>query len=124
MLAAARKADAQGGAAATPPPKRQPRRSSAEATPAAEKPARARCEEAGREPAADSRASPTCWRWLAARKQAARLHRPRRKKSRPPKPAPRAKAAPAKKEAAAAKAEPVDTQSILAAARKARSPAR
>jgi cytochrome b6-f complex iron-sulfur subunit len=116
ILAAARKADAPGGAAEAP--KAQSTESApAEAPPAAEKPVAT----AAKKPAAGG-ARPSVAEMLAAARgqggsPAAPKEKPAAKTS-----APAAKAAPAKKEGPVAKSEPVDTQSILTAARKGAKP--
>ncbi len=110
MLAAARKADAKGGAAETPSPD----------TPAEEKAAAPKPAPAAKAPAASGGARPSVAEMMAmARGGGAAPAAPKDKPA--PKPA-AAKAAPAKKEVAAAKSEPVDTQSILTAARKGTKP--
>src|SRR5215213_6562109 len=105
ILAAARKTDAKGGSAETPP---------AEAA-AAEAPSAPTV----KTPAGGTRPSVAEMMAMARGEKpvGAAPAAPKEKPAAKPA-APAAKAAPAKKEAAAAKAEPVDTQSILAAARK------
>jgi cytochrome b6-f complex iron-sulfur subunit len=111
MLAAARKTDSKGGEAEAPGAE-----APAEETPAAPKSA----SPAAKTQAASGGARPSVAEMMAmARGGGAAPAAPTEKPA--PKPA-AAKAAPAKKEAAAAKAEPVDTQSILAAARKSTKP--
>ena len=117
ILAAARKADSKGGAAETPPADAAPEEAAAEAPPSA--PAAKPSAPATKKPAAGG-ARPSVAEMMAmARGEKAAGAAPAAPKEKPAaKPAPAAaKAAPAKKEAAPAKAEPVDTQSILAAAR-------
>jgi cytochrome b6-f complex iron-sulfur subunit len=110
MLAAARKADARGGPAETPP------EAPAEEKPAASKPVAP----AAKTPAASGGARPSIAEMMAMARGGGAA--PAASKEKPaPKPA-AAKVAPAKKEVAAAKSEPVDTQSILAAARKSTKP--
>ena len=112
ILAAARKADAKGGDE-TPPADAAPE-AAAEATPTpvAEKPKAP----AGKKPAGGARPSVAEMMAMArGEKSAAAPAAPKEKPAAKPA---AAKAAPAKKEAAPVKAEPVDTQSILAAARK------
>jgi cytochrome b6-f complex iron-sulfur subunit len=111
ILAAARKADSKGGAE-TP---------SANAAPeaAAEAPAAKPSTPAAKKPAGGARPSVAEMMAMARGEKAAGATPAAPKEKPAAKPAPAAaKAAPAKKEIAAAKAEPVDTQSILAAARK------
>ncbi len=106
ILAAARKADSKGGAE-TPPAEGAPAEAASEAapsTPPAKKPA-----SGGRMSVAEMMAA------ARAEKSGAAPAAPKEKPAAKPA---AAKPAPAKKEAAAAKAEPVETQSILAAARK------
>jgi cytochrome b6-f complex iron-sulfur subunit len=111
ILAAARKADSKGGAESAPPADAEEvAQTGAESAPA-EKPAAAPVKKA----AGGARPSVAEMMAMARGEKAAALAAPKEKPA--PKPA-AAKAAPAKKEAAAAKSEPVDTQSILAAARK------
>jgi cytochrome b6-f complex iron-sulfur subunit len=115
ILAAARKADAQGGAGETPPAEAAPKETAAEKPKAA---AATPSAPASTKPGAGGRPSVAEMLAMArGEKQAGAGAAPAAKPQAAPKPA-AAKAAPAKKEAAPAKAEPVDTQSILAAARK------
>jgi cytochrome b6-f complex iron-sulfur subunit len=110
MLAAARKADAKGGAAETPAD------APAEEKPAAQKPAAP----AAKTAAASGGARPSVTEMMAmARGGGAAPAAPKDKPAAKPV---AAKPAPAKKEVVAAKSEPVDTQSILAAARKSTKP--
>lgn len=116
ILAAARKADAPGGAAEAP---KVEAASEAPATPAAEKPA---APPAAKKPAASGGGRPSVAEMMAmarGEKAGGAAPAPAAPKEKPAAKlaAPTAKAAPAKKEAAPAKSEPVDTQSILAAAR-------
>jgi cytochrome b6-f complex iron-sulfur subunit len=128
ILAAARKADAKGGAASSNAPagqtsKSAPAESAAEdvapATPVVEKPA-------AKKPSAGGRPSVAEMLALArGEKQAPQAAAPAVKEKPSAKPAATpetAKASPAKKDGAAAKAEPLDTQSILTAARKGTKP--
>jgi cytochrome b6-f complex iron-sulfur subunit len=112
ILAAARKADAKGGAAETPPAEASPDESAPAEAPA-EKPSAP----VAKKPAGGGRPSVAEMMAMARSGAAPAAPKPAAKPA-----APAAKAAPAKKEAAAAKAEPVDTQSILAAARKSAKP--
>jgi len=106
MLAAARKADAKGGAAEVPKAD-APVEEKAEAPKSAAPAAKA---------SAASGVRPSVAEMMAMARSGGVA--PAAAKEKPvPKPA-AAKAVPAKKEVAAAKSEPVDTQSILAAARK------
>jgi cytochrome b6-f complex iron-sulfur subunit len=114
ILAAARKANAQGGAAETPPAEAAPKDEAAAEKPKA--PATKPSAPASTKPGAGGR--PSVADMLAmARGEKQGGAAPAAKPQAAAKPA-AAKAAPAKKEAAPAKSEPVDTQSILAAARK------
>jgi cytochrome b6-f complex iron-sulfur subunit len=116
ILAAARKADAKGGAAETPPSETAP-----EKTAAADVPVEKPNAPAAKKPAGGGR--PSVAEMMAmARGEKQGGAAPAAPKSAAKPAAPAAKAAPAKKEAASAKAEPVDTQSILAAARKSAKP--
>jgi cytochrome b6-f complex iron-sulfur subunit len=115
ILAAARKADNKGDAAENPPAETAPAEAAADdaalSAPAAKKPAAGGARPSVAEMMAMARGEKQGG--AAPAKPAA------------PKPAAKpaaAKAGPAKKEAASAKAEPVDTQSILAAARKGAKP--
>jgi len=113
ILAAARKADAPGGAADAPkaetPAEAAPPAADKPAAPAAKKPAASGG--GGRPSVADMMA-------MARGDKAGGAPAPAAPKEKAaPKPAPAAKPAAAKKEAAPAKNEPVETQSILAAAR-------
>jgi cytochrome b6-f complex iron-sulfur subunit len=119
ILAAARKADNKGDAAETPPADSAP----AEATEDAAQSAPAAKPAAAKKPAA-SGARPSVAEMMAMARGEKQGGGAAAKPAAPKlaaKPA-AAKAAPAKKEAAAAKSEPVDTQSILAAARKGAKP--
>ena len=113
ILAAARKADAQGGAGEAP----KAEAPAEAAPPAAEKPAAP----AAKKPAASGGARPSVAEMMAmARGEkagGAAAPAPPKEKPAPKAAAPAAKPAAAKKEAAPAKSEPVETQSILAAAR-------
>jgi cytochrome b6-f complex iron-sulfur subunit len=111
ILAAARKADSKGGAE-TPPADAAPEEAAAEA------PAKPAAPPA-KKPAGGAKLS-VAEMLAAARAEKSGGAAPAAPKEKPAaKPAAAAaKAAPAKKEAAPAKAEPVDTQSILSAARK------
>jgi cytochrome b6-f complex iron-sulfur subunit len=110
MLAAARKADSQGGAAEAPNAAAPAEESAAAPKPAAP---------AAKKPAASGGARPSVADMMAMARgeKAGGGAAPAAPKEKPAAKPAAAKAAPAKKEAAAAKAEPVDTQSILAAAR-------
>ncbi|HEX4414983.1 MAG TPA: ubiquinol-cytochrome c reductase iron-sulfur subunit [Lacipirellulaceae bacterium] len=111
MLAAARKADAQGGAAETPQADAPAEGAAAPAKPAAP---------AAKTPVSAGGARPSVADMLAmARGGGVAPAAPKEKPAAKPA---AAKAAPTKKEAPAAKSEPVDTQSILAAARKTTKP--
>jgi cytochrome b6-f complex iron-sulfur subunit len=111
ILAAARKADTGGAADAPKAEAAEP--AAADATSAAEKPAAP----AAKKPAAGG-ARPSVAEMMAmARGQGGAPAAPKEQPTAKPA-APAAKAVPAKKEAPAAKSEPVDTQSILTAARK------
>jgi cytochrome b6-f complex iron-sulfur subunit len=120
ILAAARKADARGGSAAeSAASESAPNASAEEATSAAEssppddvKPLKSST--GGKLSVAEMLA--------AARAEKQGGGAPAAPKAKAAPAAPAAKAAPAKKEAAAAKSEPVDTQSILTAARKGTKP--
>ncbi len=127
ILAAARKADAQAASPATPPKKVSAASDAAEeATPAtaiekppASPPSAKTASGGGRPSVAEMLAM------ARGEKAAAATPVPPKAKERPaakPAPAPSAKASPTKKEAATTKAAPVDTQSILAAARKSTKP--
>jgi len=123
MLAAARKTDTKGGA----PAEKAPPELAAEGAAAAkltEVAAPAAAPAAPAKPAAGGKMSTADILAMARAKKDAGGVAPAAKES--PKPAaapkPAAKAAPAKKEAAAVPAGPVDTQSILAAARKSSQP--
>ncbi len=108
MLAAARKADAKGGAAEEPKADAPAEESAAAPKPAAPAPKKPAAAVGGARPSvADMMA-------MARGEKAAAPAAPKEKPAAKPA---AAKAAPAKKEAVAAKSEPVDTQSILAAAR-------
>jgi cytochrome b6-f complex iron-sulfur subunit len=114
MLAAARKADAQGGAAEAP--KSEAPADESAAAPKAAAPA-------AKKPAASGGARPSVADMMAmARGKQGGGAAPAVRKDKPAAKPAAAKAAPATKEATAAKAEPVDTQSILAAARKTAKP--
>jgi cytochrome b6-f complex iron-sulfur subunit len=114
ILAAARKADSKGGGEDTPPAESAPEEAAATAHPNA--PAAKPSAPAATKPAGGGRPSVAEMMAMARGEKAAAA--PTAPKEKPAaKPAAAAvKAAPAKKEAAA-KSEPVDTQSILAAAR-------
>jgi cytochrome b6-f complex iron-sulfur subunit len=121
ILAAARKADNKGGAE-TPPADAAPEEAAAEASPS--EPAATPSAPAAKKPAGGAKLSVA--EMLAAARSgkaagaapAAPKEKPAAKPAAAKPAAAAAKAAPAKKEAAPAKTEPVDTQSILAAARK------
>jgi cytochrome b6-f complex iron-sulfur subunit len=114
MLAAARKADAKGGAASEPASEAAPEDA---ATPAETKPAAP----APKKPASGG-GRPSVAEMMAMARGEKTAAAPAAKEKPAAKPAP-AKSAPAKKEAAAsAPAEPLDTQSILTAARKGAKP--
>jgi cytochrome b6-f complex iron-sulfur subunit len=109
ILAAARKADAKAGAAETPAAEGAPAEAAPEAAPSAP---------LAKKPAGGGRPSVAEMMAMArGEKSGAAPAAPKEKPAAKPAAA-AAKPAPAKKEAAAANAEPVDTQSILAAARK------
>jgi cytochrome b6-f complex iron-sulfur subunit len=116
ILAAARKADNKGESAETPPAESAPAettedaRQSAPAAPAANKPAAG-----GARPSVADMLAMARGEKQAGGAAAAPAPKPGAKPAA-------AKAAPAKKEAAPVKSEPADTQSILAAARKASKP--
>lgn len=114
ILAAARKADAQGGAAETPPAETTPKEEAAAEKP---KPSAKPSAPASTKPGAGGRPSVAEMLAMARGEKQAAAAPAAAKEKAAPKPA-AAKAPPAKKEAAPAKSEPVDTQSILAAARK------
>jgi len=111
MLAAARKADTKGSAAEVP----QADAPVEEKAEAPKSPA-----PAAKTPAATGDARPSVAEMMAMARGGGAAPAPAKEKPAP-KPA-AAKAAPVKKEVAAAKSEPVDTQSILAAARKSTKP--
>jgi cytochrome b6-f complex iron-sulfur subunit len=111
MLAAARKADAKGSAAEVP----QADAPVEEKAEAPKSPA-----PAAKTPAATGDARPSVAEMMAMARGGGAAPAPAKEKPAP-KPA-AARAAPVKKEVAAAKSEPVDTQSILAAARKSTKP--
>jgi cytochrome b6-f complex iron-sulfur subunit len=115
ILAAARKADSKGGAE-TPPADAAPEEAAAE-SPSSDAPAKPSAPPA-KKPAGGAKLS-VAEMLAAARAEKSGGAAPAGPKEKPAaKPAAAAaKAAPAKKEVAAAKAEPVDTQSILSAAR-------
>ena len=130
ILAAARQADAKGGAPAKEPatesaPAAEARESDAPATPSVEKPSTPA--PAAKKPAGGARPSVAEMLALArGEKQAAAAAAPAAPKAKE-KPAAKpaaaaAKATPAKKDGAPAKAAPLDTQSILTAARKGTKP--
>jgi cytochrome b6-f complex iron-sulfur subunit len=112
ILAAARKADAPGGAAETPQAE-----SPAEEAASAETPAAKPAAPAAKKPAAGGARPSVAEMLAAARGQSGAPAAPKEKPAAKAA-APVVKAAPAKREAPAAKSEPVDTQSILTAARK------
>jgi cytochrome b6-f complex iron-sulfur subunit len=117
MLAAARKADSKGGASDAPADTSSSEAAPAEATPTTEKKPAA----APKKPAAGG-GRPSVADMLAMARGEKAAAAPAAKEKPAAKPAP-AKAAAAKKEAAAAApAEPLDTQSILTAARKSAKP--
>ena len=111
MLAAARKADSQAGAAAAPQADAPAEESAAAATPAPAAPAAKKPAAGGKLSVAEMLAAARAEKQGGGAAPAAAAP-----KAKPA--APAAKPAAAKKEAAPAKSEPVDTQSILAAARK------
>jgi cytochrome b6-f complex iron-sulfur subunit len=117
ILAAARKADAKGGSAETQPAVDAPGEAAAEAAPSA--PAAKPSAPVAKTQAGGGRLSVAEMMAMARGEKAGGAAPVAAKEKPTAKPAPAAaKAAPAKKEAAVAKAAPVDTQSILAAARK------
>ncbi len=129
ILAAARNADAKGGAASAEPAATADAgdgagESEAAAAPIAETPAAAA--PAPKKPAGGARPSVADMLAMARAEMqpgaAAAAPKAKEKPAAKPAAAPAAKAAPAKKEAAPAKAAPLDTQSILTAARKGTKP--
>jgi cytochrome b6-f complex iron-sulfur subunit len=116
ILAAARKADAPAGVAETP----QAENPAEEVAPA-ETPAAKPAAPVAKKPAAGGARPSVAEMLAAARGQSGPAAAPKEKPAAKPT-APAAKATPAKKESPVAKSEPVDTQSILTAARKGAKP--
>jgi cytochrome b6-f complex iron-sulfur subunit len=132
ILAAARKADAKGGAPSEPAAESAPSEPEAqeaappvEPAPAAEKPAApapVAKKAGGARPSVAEMLAMARGEKSAAAPAAPPAAKAKEKPAAKPAAAPAAKAAPAKKDGAAAKASPLDTQSVLAAARKGAKP--
>jgi cytochrome b6-f complex iron-sulfur subunit len=124
ILAAARKADAKGGAVETTKAERARSEATDEATPAAEVEAPAATTLPSKKVAGGARPSVAEMLAMARGEKQAAVPAAKAKGTPAPKPAaaPAAKAAPSKAAAAPTKSAPLDTQSILTAARKSTKP--